>query len=77
MGDVGIMGFRLPGGDWKHTRELATLADDLGYSCITMGESWAEDAFTSLAQLGAGYVAHQNRHEHCPHIRAHSPRTWL
>ena len=53
MGDIGIMGFRPPGSDWKYTRELATLADELGYSCITMGEAWAEDAFTSLAQLGA------------------------
>ena len=53
MGDVGIMGLRPPGSDWKFTRELATLADELGYSCITMGESWAEDSLTSLAQLGA------------------------
>ncbi len=53
MGDVGIMGLRPPGADWKYTRELAALADDLGYSCITMGESWAEDSLTSLAQLGA------------------------
>ena len=53
MGDVGIMGLRPPGSDWKYTRELATLADELGYSCITMGESWAEDSLTSLAQLGA------------------------
>ena len=53
MGDIGIMGLRPPGSDWRYTRELATLADELGYSCITMGESWAEDALTSLAQLGA------------------------
>ena len=53
MGDVGIMGLRPPGSDWSYTKELARLADELGYSCITMGESWAEDAFTSLAQLGA------------------------
>ena len=53
MGDVGIMGLRPPGSDWNYTKKLARLADDLGYSCITMGESWAEDAFTSLAQLGA------------------------
>lgn len=53
MGDVGIMGLRPPGSDWNYTKELARLADELGYSCITMGESWAEDAFTSLAQLGA------------------------
>ena len=53
MGDVGIMGLRPPGSDWNYTKELARLADDLGYSCITMGESWAEDSLTSLAQLGA------------------------
>ena len=53
MGDIGIMGLRPPGSDWRYTRELATLADELGYSCITMGESWAEDSLTSLAQLGA------------------------
>jgi F420-dependent oxidoreductase-like protein len=53
MGDVGIMGLRPPGSDWTYTKELARFADELGYSCITMGESWAEDAFTSLAQLGA------------------------
>ena len=53
MGDVGIMGLRPPGSDWNYTKKLARLADELGYSCITMGESWAEDAFTSLAQLGA------------------------
>ena len=53
MGDVGIMGLRAPGADWKYTRELASLADELGYSCIAMGEAWGEDAFTSLAQLGA------------------------
>ena len=53
MGDVGIMGLRPPGSDWNYTKELARLADELGYSCITMGESWAEDSLTSLAQLGA------------------------
>ena len=53
MSDVGIMGLRPPGSDWNYTKELARLADELGYSCITMGESWAEDSLTSLAQLGA------------------------
>jgi F420-dependent oxidoreductase-like protein len=32
-------------------REAAMLAEQLGYSCLTMGESWGEDALTSLAQL--------------------------
>lgn len=53
MGDVGLMGLRAPGMSWSDVRELAVLADDLGYSCLAMGESWGEDAFTSLAQLAA------------------------
>jgi F420-dependent oxidoreductase-like protein len=38
---------------WREIRDSAMLAEDLGYSCLTMGESWGEDAFTSLAQLAA------------------------
>jgi F420-dependent oxidoreductase-like protein len=38
---------------WREMRESAVLAEELGYSCLTMGESWGEDAFTSLAQLAA------------------------
>ncbi len=53
MGDVGIMGLRSPGGSWRDTLELATRADALGYSSITTGEAWAQDAFTSLAQIAA------------------------
>ncbi len=53
MGDVGIMGMHVPGMSWRETRESAVLAEELGYSCLTMGESWGEDAFTSLAQLAA------------------------
>ena len=53
MGDVGIMGLRPPGGNWRDTLDMAVRVDGLGYSCITMGESWAEDAFTSLAQVAA------------------------
>ena len=53
MGKVGLMGLRAPGGSWDETKELAIMADDLGYSCITTGESWGEDAFTSLAQIAA------------------------
>jgi F420-dependent oxidoreductase-like protein len=53
LGKVGIMGLRAPGGSWDETKELAIMADDLGYSCITTGESWGEDAFTSLAQIAA------------------------
>ncbi len=53
MGDVGIMGLRPPGGNWQDTLDMAVRVDGLGYSCITMGESWAEDAFTSLAQVAA------------------------
>ena len=50
---VGIAGLRAPGGSWQDTLRLAKLADELGYSCITMGEAWGEDAFTSLAQVAA------------------------
>ena len=32
MGDVGIMGLRAPGGSWDETKELAIMADGLGYS---------------------------------------------
>lgn len=53
MGDVGLMGLRTPGMSWSDVRELAVMADELGYSCLAMGESWGEDAFTSLAQLAA------------------------
>lgn len=53
MGDLGLMGLRSPGMSWNDVRELAVLADDLGYSSLAMGESWGEDAFTSLAQLAA------------------------
>ncbi|HXJ82193.1 MAG TPA: LLM class flavin-dependent oxidoreductase [Candidatus Methylomirabilis sp.] len=53
MGDVGIMGMHVPGMSWRDIRESAILAENLGYSCLTMGESWGEDALTSLAQLAA------------------------
>src|SRR3989441_7918751 len=53
MGDVGLMGMHVPGMSWREMREAAVLAEELGYSCLTMGESWGEDALTSLAQLAA------------------------
>ena len=53
MGEVGIMGLRPPDGTWRDVLELASRADELGYSCITMGEAWGQDAFTSLAQIAA------------------------
>jgi F420-dependent oxidoreductase-like protein len=53
MGDVGIMGLHVPGLSWREIRESAVLAEELGYSCLSMGESWGEDACTSLAQLAA------------------------
>jgi F420-dependent oxidoreductase-like protein len=53
VADVGIMGLHVPGMSWREIRESAVLAEDLGYSCLTMGESWGEDALTSLAQLAA------------------------
>src|SRR5499433_1330969 len=53
MGDVGIMGLHVPGMSWREIRDSAVLAEELGYSCLTMGESWGEDCLTSLAQLAA------------------------
>jgi len=53
MGDVGLMGMHVPGMSWREMRDAAVLAEELGYSCISMGESWGEDALTSLAQLAA------------------------
>ena len=53
MTDVGIMGLHVPGMPWREIRDSAVLAEQLGYSCLSMGESWGEDAFTSLAQLAA------------------------
>jgi F420-dependent oxidoreductase-like protein len=47
------MGMHVPGMSWRDMREAAVLAEGLGYSCLTMGESWGEDALTSLAQLAA------------------------
>jgi F420-dependent oxidoreductase-like protein len=38
---------------WRDIRDSAVLAETLGYSSLSMGESWGEDAFTSLAQLAA------------------------
>ena len=53
MGDIGLMGMHVPGMSWREMRDAAVLAEQLGYRCITMGESWGEDALTSLAQLAA------------------------
>jgi F420-dependent oxidoreductase-like protein len=53
MGDVGIMGMHVAGMSWREIRESAVLAEELGYASLSMGESWGEDAFTSLAQLAA------------------------
>jgi F420-dependent oxidoreductase-like protein len=53
MTAVGLMGMHVPGMSWRQMREAAVLAEQLGYSCLSMGESWGEDALTSLAQLAA------------------------
>ena len=53
MGNVGLMGLRVSGMTWREIRDSAILSEELGYSCLTMGESWGEDAFTSLSQLAA------------------------
>jgi len=39
MADVGLMGMHVPGMSWREMREAAVLAEELGYSCVTMGES--------------------------------------
>src|SRR5262245_37192318 len=52
-GQVGLMGMRTAGMSWRDVRDAAVVAEELGYSCVTMGESWGEDALTSLAQVAA------------------------
>ena len=52
MQKVGIANLNRDG-NWKDTRELAVLADDLRYDCITVGEAWGGDAFTTLAHISA------------------------
>src|SRR5262245_28866993 len=51
--DVGIMSLGSSGMSPRELREAAVLAEQLGYSSISAGESWGEDAFTTLAQLAA------------------------
>ena len=53
MRDIGLMSLRPPGSSWTEVKEIAVAAENLGYSSLSMGESWGEDAFTSLAQLAA------------------------
>jgi len=53
VADVGIMGLASSGMSWREVREAAVLAEELGYRSLSAGESWGEDAFTSLAQLAA------------------------
>jgi F420-dependent oxidoreductase-like protein len=53
MGDIGIMGLHVPGMSWRDIRESCVLAEELGYSSLSMGESWGGDALTALAQLAA------------------------
>ena len=52
MAKVGIANLNRDG-NWEDTRELAVLADDLRYDCITVGEAWGGDAFTTLAHISA------------------------
>jgi F420-dependent oxidoreductase-like protein len=53
MGEIGIMSARVEGMSWRDWLEAAVLADDLGYSSLSEGESWGHDAFTRLAQIAA------------------------
>lgn len=40
MGDVGLMGQPVPGMSWRERRDGAGLAEESGYSCLTVGASW-------------------------------------
>ena len=53
MPDVGIMSLGSAGMAPRELREAAVLAEELGYRSLSVGESWGEDAFTTLAQLAA------------------------
>ena len=53
MNEIGIMSPGTPDMTWREIRESVILAEELGYSCVTIGEAWGEDSFTSLAQLAA------------------------
>lgn len=53
MPDVGIMSLGSSGMSPREVREAAVLAEQLGYRSLSCGESWGEDAFTTLAQLAA------------------------
>jgi F420-dependent oxidoreductase-like protein len=50
---IGLSGIKPLKSSWSEFKEIATLADKLGYSCISIGESWGEDAFTGLSQVAA------------------------
>lgn len=53
MSGVGIMSLRVPDAPWRETLDAAVLAEALGYSSLTVGESWGGDAFTTIAQFAA------------------------
>ena len=53
MPDVGIMSLGSAGMTPREMRDAAVLAEQLGYRSLSVGESWGEDAFTTLAQLAA------------------------
>ena len=50
---VGLNGIRPLKSSWEESKEISILAEKLGYSCISMGETWGEDAFSSLSQVAA------------------------
>ena len=53
MPDVGIMSLGSASMTPREMRDAAVLAEQLGYASLSVGESWGEDAFTTLAQLAA------------------------
>jgi alkanesulfonate monooxygenase SsuD/methylene tetrahydromethanopterin reductase-like flavin-dependent oxidoreductase (luciferase family) len=66
MGDVGIMGMHVPGMSWREIRESAVLAEELGYRCLTMGESYIGGMgvfyHEYMQRIGFGAEADRVRH---------------
>ena len=53
MGDVGSWACTCPACRGARSARAPSSPRSSGYSCLSMGESWGEDALTSLAQLAA------------------------
>ena len=53
MRKLGINNFMFKGSSWKEQLELSKKIEQLGFNSISIGETWGEDALTSLAQIAA------------------------